>query len=105
MTIVEKSREIEDDIKTLFELNLVVFEQTVLVSKNLIYSICHVPQLNVYDVVIEDKIKGELIVYQTFAKLSNSTLKYFNLLRDETYLDGFGNDFKCISHVIEYNIY
>ncbi|WP_455644843.1 hypothetical protein [Methanosphaera sp.] len=105
MTLVEKSRELEKDIKTLFELDLVVFEQTLLVSENLMYSICHVPKLNVYDVVIEDKVKGELVAYQTFSKLSNSTLKYFNLLRDETYSDGFGNDFKCISHVIEYNLY
>ena len=47
-------------------------------------------------------IQNNLAKYQVFHKLSPLTLKYFNLLKDETYLDDFGNVFKCISHTIEY---
>ena len=54
-----------------------------------------------YSAVIED-FKNNLTKYQVFHKLSPLTLKYFNLLKDETYLDDFGNVFKCISHTIEY---
>ena len=54
-----------------------------------------------YDVIIED-FKNNKSSYQVFHKLSPSTLKYFNLFKGETYLDNFGNKFKCISHTIEY---
>ena len=55
----------------------------------------------VYDVIIED-FENNFTKYQVFHKLSPSTLKYFNLLKGESYLDDFGNEFKCISHTIEY---
>ena len=51
--------------------------------------------------IIED-FENNFTKYQVFHKLSPSTLKYFNLLKGESYLDDFGNEFKCISHTIEY---
>ena len=97
MPIIEKSNE----IKQVYDSNIVLFEETVLISNDIKYSICFVPKLKVYDVIIED-FKNNKITYQVFYKLSPSTLKYFNLLKGETYLDNFGNEFKCISHTIEY---
>ena len=49
--------------------------------------------------IIED-FENNFTKYQVFHKLSPSTLKYFNLLKGESYLDDFGNEFKCISHTI-----
>lgn len=51
--------------------------------------------------ILED-FENNFTKYQVFHKLSPSTLKYFNLLKGESYLDDFGNEFKCISHTIEY---
>lgn len=101
MAIIEKTEESKGKIKQLYDSNAVLFEETVLLSDNIKYSICFVPKAGVYDVVIED-FKNNLTKYQVFHKLSLLTLKYFNLLNDETYLDDFGNVFKCISHTIEY---
>lgn len=101
MAIIEKTEESKGKIKQLYDSNAVLFEETVLLSDNIKYSICFVPKVGVYDVVIED-FKNNLTKYQVFHKLSPLTLKYFNLLKDETYLDDFGNVFKCISHTIEY---
>lgn len=101
MEIIEKTEESKGKIKQLYDSNAVLFEETVLLSDNIKYSICFVPKAGVYDVVIED-FKNNLAKYQVFHKLSSLTLKYFNLLKDETYLDDFGNVFKCISHTIEY---
>ena len=97
MPIIEKSNE----IKQVYDSNIVLFEETVLISNDIKYSICFVPKLKEYDVIIED-FKNNKIIYQVFHKLSPSTLKYFNLLKGESYLDNFGNEFKCISHTIEY---
>lgn len=66
-------------------------KETLLVSNNIKYSICFVPKAEVYDVIIED-FENNFIKYQVFHKLSPSTLKYFNLLKGESYLDDFGND-------------
>lgn len=101
MAIIEKTEESKGKIKQLYDSNAVLFEETVLLSDNIKYSICFVPKAGVHDVVIED-FKNNLTKYQVFHKLSPLTLKYFNLLKDETYLDDFGNVFKCISHTIEY---
>lgn len=101
MAIIEKTEESKGKIKQLYDSNAVLFEETVLLSDNIKYSICFVPKAGVYDVVIKD-FKNNLTKYQVFHKLSPLTLKYFNLLKDETYLDDFGNVFKCISHTIEY---
>ena len=99
MAIIEKTEESKGKIKQLHDSNAVLFEETVLLSDNIKYSICFVPKAGVYDVVIED-FKNNLTKYQVFHKLS--PLTFFNLLKDETYLDDFGNVFKCISHTIEY---
>lgn len=105
MPTVEKTKELIKDIKTLYELDLVKFEQTILKSDHLNYTIIYTPKLDIYDVIIEDYKKEKLINYQSFPKLSGSTLKYFNLLQNQEYDDGFGNKFKCISHTIEYELY
>ena len=55
-----------------------------------------------YDVYVIEDFENNFTKYQVFHKLSPSTLKYFNLLKGESYLDDFGNEFKCISHTIEY---
>lgn len=101
LPIIEKTNKTKRKIKQLYDLNVVLFEETVLMSNNVKYSICFVPKAKVYDVIIED-FKNNTINYQVFHKLSPSTLKYFNLLKGESYLDNFGNEFKCISHTIEY---
>ncbi len=104
ISIIEKTKNDEENIKILIDLNLVIFEETVLLSNNLKYIIIHTPKIKVYDVIIEDFKKGILISYISFNKLSNSTLKYFNLIKNEEYSDNFGNTFKCIKHTIEYEI-
>ncbi|RAP43414.1 MAG: hypothetical protein BZ134_07030 [Methanosphaera sp. SHI1033] len=103
MKIIEKTSEKESDIDSLYKSDSVIFEETTLVSDKLNYVISYFPKDNVYDVIIENK-NSNMIIYQSFPKLSSSTLKYFNLLKDETYNDNFGNSFKCISHTIEYNL-
>lgn len=100
---IEKTREVESDIISLYKSDSVIFEETTLVSEKLNYVISYFPKGDVYDVIIENK-NSNLIIYQSFPKLSSSTLKYFNLLKDETYDDNFGNSFKCISHTIEYRL-
>ncbi|WP_170103980.1 hypothetical protein [Methanosphaera cuniculi] len=37
-----------------------------------------------------------------FKKLSNSTLRYFNMQKDDTYDDWFKNSFRCLSHIVGY---
>ena len=118
MPIIEKTNDSKRNIKQLYDSDSVLFEETLLVSNNIKYSICFVPKAEVYD-VIDDGISGvtmnrpdyirmiedfenNFTKYQVFHKLSPSTLKYFNLLKGESYLDDFGNEFKCISHTIEY---
>ncbi|WP_299523028.1 hypothetical protein [uncultured Methanobrevibacter sp.] len=101
MQILEKSTELKYKITKLFDLNLVLFEETVLVSNDIKYCICFIPKLKIYDVFIEN-FKNNSIKFCSFTKLSPSTLRYFNLINGESYLDNFGNKFKCISHTIEY---
>ena len=74
MPIIEKSNE----IKQVYDSNIVLFEETVLISNDIKYSICFVPKLKEYDVIIED-FKNNKIIYQVFHKLSPSTLKYFKM--------------------------
>ena len=101
LPIIEKTNDSKRKIKQLYDSDSVLFEETLLVSNNIKYSICFVPKAEVYDVIIED-FENNFTKYQVFHKLSPSTLKYFNLLKGESYLDDFGNEFKCISHTIEY---
>lgn len=101
LPIIEKTKDSKRKIKQLYDSDSVLFEETLLVSNNIKYSICFVPKAEVYDVIIED-FENNFTKYQVFHKLSPSTLKYFNLLKCESYLDDFGNEFKCISHTIEY---
>ena len=84
LPIIEKTNKTK--IKLFYDLDVVLFEETVLMSNNIKYSICFVPKAKVYDVIIED-FKNNTINYQVFHKLSPSTLKYFNLLKGESYLD------------------
>ena len=101
MPIIEKTVELKPKIKKLFDLDLVLFEETILISDNIKYNICFVPKAKIYDVIIEDFDNG-IVNYVSFPKLSPSTLKYFNLLKGEVFNDGFGNNFKCINHIIKY---
>lgn len=101
MPIIEKTEEKLDSIEKLYDSNMVKIEQTTLKSDHLNYTIIYTPRKGIYDVIIEDYEKGK-INYQTFPQLSGSTLKYFNLLKNQEYSDGFGNKFKCIDHIIEY---
>nr|WP_019264865.1 hypothetical protein [Methanobrevibacter smithii] len=54
MAIIEKTEESKGKIKQLYDSNAVLFEETVLLSDNIKYSICFVPKAGVYDVVIEE---------------------------------------------------
>lgn len=102
MKKIEKNNENSNFIKKLYEDNKVFFEHTILESDNLIYSISYFAKKDIYDVLIEDKINSHIINYESRQKLSNSTLKYFNLIKDQTIDDTFGNKFKCITHRIEF---
>lgn len=79
-----------------------VFEHTILQSDSLIYSICYVPSMDIYDIVIENFRLGVLVYYEPRSKISGTTKKYFNLYKDDVYVDYHNTAFKCLSHTIEY---
>lgn len=80
LPIIEKTNDSKRKIKQLYDSDSVLFEETLLVSNNIKYSICFVPKAEVYDVIIED-FENNFTKYQVFHKLSPSTLKYFNYLK------------------------
>lgn len=102
MKKIEKNNENLDLIDDLYKNDKIYFEHTILESDSISYSICFFAKKEVYDVLIEDKINSKIINYESRNKLSNSTLKYFNLIKDQVISDNFGNRFKCISHIIEF---
>ncbi len=104
MPEVERNPNNEDYIKTLYEMDVVLFEHCILESDQYSYSICYCPKQDVYDVVLQDNINNKLINYESRKILSDSTLKYYNLTKDEEINDNFGNTFKCITHKIEFTI-
>ena len=54
MPVIEKTKDSKRKIKQLYDSDSVLFEETLLVSNNIKYSICFVPKAEVYDVIIED---------------------------------------------------
>ena len=54
LPIIEKTNDSKRKIKQLYDSDSVLFEETLLVSNNIKYSICFVPKAEVYDVIIED---------------------------------------------------
>ena len=54
LSIIEKTNDSKRKIKQLYDSDSVLFEETLLVSNNIKYSICFVPKAEVYDVIIED---------------------------------------------------
>lgn len=91
-----------DDIKTLYETEDVLFEQTILKSDHLIYSLCYVPKLDCYDIVIENYCLGKLVIFESRKYISNTTKKYFNLYKGDDFTDFHKREYKCLSHIIEY---
>lgn len=73
LPIIEKTNDSKRKIKQLYDSDSVLFEETLLVSNNIKYSICFVPKAEVYDVIIED-FENNFTKYQVFHKLSPSTL-------------------------------
>lgn len=102
MKKIEKNDENLDFVNNLYKNDSVIFEHTVLESDKILYSICYFAKKDIYDVLIEDKISSKIINYESRHKLSNSTLKYFHLIKDQVISDNFGNEFKCTSHLIEF---
>lgn len=90
------------DISKIYENKKVLFEQTILKSDCLIYSLCYVPSKDLYDIVIENYILGKLVIYEARKYISNTTKKYFNLYKNDEYKDFHGTTFTCLSHTIEY---
>lgn len=84
--------------KGLYDKYDVVLEETVLESNDIYYSICRVNSLDTYDVLLIDKNEDSIINFESRVKLSGSTLKYFNVYKDDVLRDIFGNEFKCITH-------
>lgn len=102
MKKIEKNENNTDFIDELYKNDEVLFEHTILESDKLSYSICYFAKMDIYDVVIQDKVNSRTINYEARKRLSGSTLKYFRLLKDDVISDNFGNTFKCITHYIEY---
>lgn len=102
MKKIEKNENNITLIDDLYENNRVFFEHTILESDKLVFSISYFAKGDIYDVLIEDKIRDRVINYEARKKLSGSTLKYFQPLKDDVLSDNFGNLFKCITHYIEY---
>lgn len=99
----EKNQENIDKIKKLYDENRVLFDECILKSNKLLYTISYIPKLKIYDVILIDITENRLVRYESRDKLSGSTLKYFNIYKDDEIDDNFGNHFKCITHFIEYN--
>ena len=91
-----------EEVKSLCSLYDVIFEECVLESDEIYYSISKITCLKLYDVVIINKKSGRLINVESRAKLSGSTLKYFNNYAGDVYVDAHGNTFKCKSHYVIY---
>lgn len=102
MKLIQKNESNIDFIKNLYNENKVIFEKTVLISDNLKYVICYFPQHNFYHIFIYDYIDNFIISNINFSKLSNSTLKYFNMIKGDIYNDWLKNSFRCLSHIIGY---
>lgn len=101
MPIIERNENNEEYVEKLYESNIIKFENTILKSDQYTYSISYFPKDDIYDVVLEDDLNNRLINYEVRRKLSNSTLKYFNMYKEDAVEDNFGNKFKCITHYIE----
>lgn len=102
MKKIEKNENNISFINDLYENDKVFFEHTILESDKILFSISYFAKRDIYDVLIEDKVNSKIINYEARKKLSGSTLKYFKPLKDEVLSDNFGNNFKCITHYIEY---
>lgn len=102
MKKIEKNDETLDFINELYDNDKIFFEETILESDKIIYSISYFAKKDIYDVIIEDKSNSYILNYEARKKLSNSTLKYFHLNKNQIVNDNFGNTFKCISHIIEF---
>ena len=89
-------------IRRLYDEDKVLFDECILRSDKLSYTISYIPRLDTYDVIITDMINSQLVRYESRRKLSGSTLKYFNHYKDDEVSDNFGNHFICITHFIEY---
>lgn len=100
--ISEKNRDNMDEVMKLYDMDRILFDECHLISEKLEYIISYIPRLKVYDVIIRDLEKDELVRYESRGKLSGSTLKYFNVYRDDVIDDNFGNHFICKTHFIEY---
>ena len=101
MRFIERCKDNVSEVSEYYAEGIVVFEHNVLESEKFVYSICYCPLLDVYDVLLEDKVNGRLVNYEARRKLSGSTLKYFNVFKGDVVDDMFGNRFTCMTHHLE----
>ena len=99
---IEKNKNNQELVRRLYDQDKVLFDECILKSEKLLYTISYIPRLDTYDVIITDIKGNHLIRYESRQKLSGSTLKYFNHYKDDEVSDNFGNHFRCITHFIEY---
>ncbi len=102
MLLTQKDDSNYNFIKNLYKENKIIFEKTTLMSKNLKYVICYFSKEDYYYVYIYNYIDDIIYSCVNFKKLSNSTLKYFNMKKNDTYNDWFKNSFCCLSHIVGY---
>ena len=102
MLLIQKDDSKSNFIINLYKENKIIFEKTTLISNNLKYVICYFSSEDYYYVYIYNYIDNITYSCVNFKKLSNSTLRYFNMQKDDTYDDWFKNSFHCLSHIVGY---
>ena len=103
MKTINKTRDNSREIESLYEQRKVECEQTHLISDSIEYPINYFPKQERYHVTIFDFKCNDMLSDIYYFKLSNSTLRYFNLVEGDVFSDSFGNTFKCKKHVVKFN--
>lgn len=99
--IIEVNSENKEKVSKLYRCDKVLIEENILLSDEIEYALYYLPKEKIYDVIIKNRKTDKTIFYESREKLSSSTLKYFNLTKNEKYQDNFNNKFKCITHNIQ----
>lgn len=102
MLLIQKDDSNINFIRNLYKKGKIIFEKTTLISNNLKYVICYFSSGDYYYVYVYNYIDDIIYSCVDFKKLSNSTLRYFNMSKNDTYNDWFKNSFRCLSHVVGY---
>ncbi|MCI5866597.1 MAG: hypothetical protein SOZ23_01795 [Methanosphaera sp.] len=102
MSVIEKDNENIKEIEELYLFDAVLFENTVLITGDVEYSICYVAFDDVYDICIQDIHHTKIIEYRQTKKLTDDEMKFFNLLQSEVIVDEHDNITECVSHSVEY---